>query len=570
VNALDRTALLLGSELSGVERFVPALRRSNLSIRRVASPATALQLAYETALDLIVVVLPVAGVERVLGAVRAAGSASLRAGVVLVGPGDGFEASERLFARYANRVLPPGCSDEEFERAASELLEVEPRFSVRESTGVRIRFASDASRSLQIHNLSASGMLLTLADPLPVGAVFGFALDLPDGEEPIRGQAEVVRTAGSGGPRAHHVGVRFLTLGGDGRRSLSRLVERELANDNERTQSDKSAATAASPTATAELREPTRAELSQMGIDEIAHLRQELSEIATVLDAWLERGLTRKLGSAEWYLTGGEVGLESLRTLSLVLAALYEGRDASSETTRRMIDLADARRKLAAFGRPEQDLASRVRILVGLRPALERLLDFFGERRTTELSTRSGSRPAALTTRIAVELKRLVAERRSLDRLRLQLQALQKPRYAIARGAARHALEELREEFAPLAERVELDLDPDRLVERQALRAASAAVERHLRHVRNRLTTVHEKVYGEGFARRTPEERETDLVDPGLHEMLAGRFSAGVDYLARARSAYRYGLEGSGVDVRWLERVERLGLRLETVERAAG
>ena len=570
MNALDRTALILGSELAGAERFVPALRRSNLSVRRVASVATALQLAYETPLDLIVVVLPVVGVERVLGAVRAAGSASLRAGLLLVGEGDGHETSDRQLSRLANRLLPPDCSEQAFERAASDLLEVEPRLAVRESTGVRMRFASDASRGLQIHNLSATGMLLTLKDPLPVGTVFGFALDLPGASEPVRGQAEIVRSAGCGGPHAHHVGVRFVALGGDGRHLLASLVERELANDNERTLSAAVPEAGATATASAEPRDTAAVDLSQLGVDELAHLRQELAEVAPVLDAWLERGLLRKLGSAEWYLTGGEVGLESLRTLSLVLAALYEGREASTEATRRMIDLADVRRKLAAFGRPEQDLSSRVGLLVGLRPALELLLDFFGERRATELSTRSGNRPAGLTTRIAIELKRLVVQRRNLDRLRLQLETLRRPRYALARGAARRTLESLERDFGALAASIDVELRPERLGGRSELRSAAAAVEQQLRRLRSRLATVHEKVYGEAYSRRSADEQEADFVDPGVHEVLASRFAPGVEYLARARSAYRYALEGSGVDVRWLDRVERLGLRIEAAERALG
>jgi len=485
----------------------------------------------------------------------------MRAGVVAIAAADGEATNEHIIRQLANRFLPADCNSDEYCRAALELLDVEPRFVVRESNHLRLSFASDASRNLKIHNLSASGMLLTLSDPLPVGAVFGFALHLPGESEPIRGQAEVVRQAGLGGPHLHHVGVRFRALGGDGRRQLRHLVESNRANDNEHPAVE-AAVSPRAPAPAPESVSPSRLAPVPLGIEEAGDLQQELDELTPMLEALLERGLTSRLAAGDWYSTGAELGLDSLRSLSLILAALSEGRDGSPEASQRLNDLMEARRRLTEYSRPEQELRSRVRILIGLRPVLERLLQDFGERSGSGLTTHSGSRPVGLASRVVLEVRRLVARRRSLAALREQLERLQSPRYALARSAYRRHLETLQQEFGALAASCGLALESETLSERKALRSLIDEADLQLRHLERRLGTIHEKSFEGANRSFATHDHEADLVDARLHQALSGGLAPGVEYLVRTHAAYAHALEAAGADTTLLDRVERLGARL--------
>jgi hypothetical protein len=73
----------------------------------------------------------------------------------------------------------------------------------------------------ELVNLSNSGILLAIAQPLSVGSVVEFQFKLDDGLVALSGRAEVVRTV----PEPPRMGLRFVMLDGAARSLVQRMVE---------------------------------------------------------------------------------------------------------------------------------------------------------------------------------------------------------------------------------------------------------------------------------------------------------------------------------------------------------
>lgn len=76
-------------------------------------------------------------------------------------------------------------------------------------------------------NLSASGIALHLARPLPAGETLALGLRLPDGGGPLELHGRVAwseAVARTGRPRFREVGLRFEGVGEAERRRLARFV----------------------------------------------------------------------------------------------------------------------------------------------------------------------------------------------------------------------------------------------------------------------------------------------------------------------------------------------------------
>jgi response regulator RpfG family c-di-GMP phosphodiesterase len=94
VPAKERTVLVFGEEPASVDRLLPTLRRANLSIVRAEHTSEAIRQLRQSPYDLVLLILPALGADRLLGAVRAYDSASRRAGVLVVGAHDELESDD--------------------------------------------------------------------------------------------------------------------------------------------------------------------------------------------------------------------------------------------------------------------------------------------------------------------------------------------------------------------------------------------------------------------------------------------------------------------------------------------
>jgi hypothetical protein len=559
VLAKERSVLVFGEEPERVERLLPTLRRANLSIVRAEHASETVRLLRHSHFDLLLLVLPALGADRVLGAVRADDSACRRASVLVIGAHDEIEPDDLPFGRHANRLLPGGCSPLDFQQEVATLLAVPPRAELAEGGRLQLTLASGEQLELRVENLSTSGMLMRALDPPTVGTVFGFALALGDDADPIRGRARVVRLAAKNAAGEPGAAAQFLAIGGEGPQRIEELVTRALATSSNSNRAP--AVAAAGSPRSAPAADPFDGR-------ELERSRQELDDLTPVLDAVLERGLTRRLEVADWYVTGAELGLESIRAFSAILTAVYENRRVSAEAERRLADLVEVRGQLLEFGRPQQDVATRVRIMLALRPALQRLLRELAETGAAAGTAISGPRRPGVVSQAVVEIRRLVGGRRGLETLLGLIDDRNRPRLLPWRGAARPTPEQIQRDFAPLAGSFGIVLTAAALHDRAARRALQHQIEAELDGLRRRLATIHQRAYSLRFRALASDDLEADLQDPRLHRILVDTIAAGTEYLARAYAAYRHALEVIGEQPALIDRVERLAAAILEAERA--
>ncbi len=231
MSSAGRRVLVVGEVGRLLDSVVPVLRRTEFSVHRVDRLEEALALQCEQAFDLIVarVIEGEATIDSLIERLRAAHSASRRAGLLLLADRPNFEHARSFLGRGVNRVITLDSSPEEVLHSVADLIGSPPRLAVRTlaQLSVRVGFARQLAL-FQTENLSALGMLLRGDSEIPVGTHFDFELSLPGDPQAVVGAAQVVWHTD---PQRHGFagfGVRFVSFrGADGAR-LRAFLERHL------------------------------------------------------------------------------------------------------------------------------------------------------------------------------------------------------------------------------------------------------------------------------------------------------------------------------------------------------
>ena len=230
---MQPTALLTSAELMDPDRVARMLERTGIAVRQCPWNDEAMDLVVRDRFEVIVIGYPVTGtpLPSFLGAVRAAGSASRRAGVILIAqPGRERMAGDYL-GRGANRVVAAVESPTALEVAVHALLTVAPRVPLRAPTRIVAILDKRPLRAFcQTENVSTTGMLLRGAAHYPLGTTFDFELAVPGESTPICGSACVLRRTNPVVERVHGLGTRFVSFRGADRSRLEGLVGRALAS----------------------------------------------------------------------------------------------------------------------------------------------------------------------------------------------------------------------------------------------------------------------------------------------------------------------------------------------------
>lgn len=224
-------ALLVGGDESTLAELSSILNRSPLAMIRVASAASAIELAGRTHFDLCVVVTPMEiAVERFVGIFRERVPYEAQPQIVVFAPGDQVSSIARL-ADESLFVLSIGERPRVLARKANAVLGGCPRISER--LGVKLELEVDGRKEEAeglTENLSESGMLLRSTRGLSVGSRVGFELALDEGGlGPVRGEAEVVRRTEAEKEGVSGFGLRFISFSANGRALVRCHVEAWLA-----------------------------------------------------------------------------------------------------------------------------------------------------------------------------------------------------------------------------------------------------------------------------------------------------------------------------------------------------
>jgi uncharacterized protein (TIGR02266 family) len=209
---MSRTALLTRLDRGLTSRVRAALVDARVEATQVPWGPDTLGLVRRRRFDIVIIGYPVIAstLSSFVRGLRAADSASRTTGLVLTAHAEDAAPAEGFVGRGVNRVIRYTRIDEDLASTVRELLEVAPRTVAQLATTITVPHV-DGGRPLRYHteNISASGMLLRGPASPEVGTTVEVEIRLPDGEHPLRGTAEVMRTTDATVERIEGVGVRF-------------------------------------------------------------------------------------------------------------------------------------------------------------------------------------------------------------------------------------------------------------------------------------------------------------------------------------------------------------------------
>jgi CheY-like chemotaxis protein len=224
----NRHVLLVGTPSGGIDRFAPMLQRAGFDVHSVTPSDIVLDLVMGTEFDVMILghPMPEMDIHQLLYSIRANGSASHDAGVLLLARPGFLEAAHALLSLGANRVVGLDWTESRFWQSVGDLLNVAPRARLKSMLYADVGRTDNRDRLLyQTVNVSRTGILLQGDELFDPGTLFEFAFRLPSEPRPVEGRAEVVRRADPKREGLNGIGARFVTLQDDGHFRLKQYVK---------------------------------------------------------------------------------------------------------------------------------------------------------------------------------------------------------------------------------------------------------------------------------------------------------------------------------------------------------
>lgn len=225
-----------GRELLGkLEAF---LNRSSLEVNHVTSAQSSLILTNNLSYDLILAEHPMAdlGLGEFLASIRSADSPSARCPLLLFAEEERIDALATQLDGQLDHVLPATVSGGEIERTISRVLGVAARSASRILVRLEVELnPGKLLRACQTVNISTSGMLVRIRQPIAVGTELGIRFNLPGDGRAIEATARVVRHSAPDVEGLRGVGLQLLDLTEDAQDQLAAFVNEQLS---ERSHSD--------------------------------------------------------------------------------------------------------------------------------------------------------------------------------------------------------------------------------------------------------------------------------------------------------------------------------------------
>jgi hypothetical protein len=217
--------LLAGIGRGPFEALAPVLDRQNLDVVRVATPEEAIEYASNQPVDLVVFdgEPNEMRLEEIVPMFRAETSNSARSFLLVMAERGRDKDARALVGRGINRVMNLDEPQERIEEQVVDLLGVVPRAAAR--FAIRLYTTLNDGDEVVIgetENVSVSGMLVQTPTIIAPGQQVKYELLRDDQEEPVKGEAEIVRRAVRDGVEG--LGIRFLEFEGEGRERLDEIL----------------------------------------------------------------------------------------------------------------------------------------------------------------------------------------------------------------------------------------------------------------------------------------------------------------------------------------------------------
>lgn len=155
---------------------------------------------------------------------RGRGSPTTTSGLLLLAQPGHVRAASSLIGRGVNKVLSITEDPAVVRIVVSRLMDTDHPSAERFPLQLPLELhAGERKLRATTENVSATGMLVAVEQPLSSGARMRFRMELPDGSE-IRGEAKVVRPTTVDREGVEGVGARFASFDADGRTRLLKAL----------------------------------------------------------------------------------------------------------------------------------------------------------------------------------------------------------------------------------------------------------------------------------------------------------------------------------------------------------
>ncbi|MFN7956114.1 MAG: hypothetical protein U0610_30660 [bacterium] len=308
-----------------------------------------------------------------------------------------------------------------------------------------------------------------------------------------------------------------------------------------------------SPVVSIDPDDPSRATASEP-------LELQLERAQRAMRGLLEATLPERFTHPDWYLTGVQVGLKSLRRLHRASHMVYKHGNDRGVGARKMDNLAHVFARLEEFEAAD-GLDARTRIFIEEKDAFERLLMDFED---AEKSAGFQREHLTLIEQVAKDVMRATNRLRTLDNLIAAIGAIPQIGWLQSKGWRKPkrrnaALDELMHTYAATLARYGVASVED-IVAAPKLQSLLRKVKDEAKRTRRHVTAIRDEMYREQRALITaPEKPEVDLEPAKVIEFLKGASAAGLEYLLRAYAVYAHAADTvvGGSDllarVRWLK-----------------
>lgn len=223
-----RKVLLVGAQDGLREAVEASLPKTRFEVSSSPTGAVALELAWHTRYDAVVVAHPLVDrpTGRFLTALRAHGCACRTSAVVLLVNGHGQREARELLGAGANRVVSESTLKRGLATALRGLFKISPRVSLKLPSRIEFKDRGLPRRIFcEAVNISSTGMLLHVPHTFPCGTELEFEVFLPN-QSPVRGRVVVTRQTRQGREPFPGIGVSFAAFNEADRRRLISHIEK--------------------------------------------------------------------------------------------------------------------------------------------------------------------------------------------------------------------------------------------------------------------------------------------------------------------------------------------------------
>lgn len=220
---MAQKVLVVGADVGTLQQALPILKRAELAVESVGRCQDAVGAVKSAPFALVIAHVPSAGagLDDLVAALRAPGSPSRSAGLVVVADRGRESEAERYRGHGANHVLSTDALNERLPPIVNELLAVAPRQAVRVALRLELSMRFGTSRTFgTTENVSTSGMLVRGCRSFPVGTLLAFQLTLPSEGRPVGGEVRVARDLGLAKEALDGLGVKFISFTDDSQQRL--------------------------------------------------------------------------------------------------------------------------------------------------------------------------------------------------------------------------------------------------------------------------------------------------------------------------------------------------------------